>query len=710
MATLGDKINEGMKKRQERELEKSGLNKYQMDFCMSESKYIRLLAPAGSGKTLSLLWRCKVLQEREHKKGNAFLIFTFTRTARDELINRLNERPEFSAIRDKVRITTLNKWGDQYLRLLVPGLKVQGSDRDRFSLMQHEFRQVFLQSSSERIKAFYGQAKRKKQRYVDMVEVFDKMKNCGFRHDVSKGRLFEKFQLQVNWLENNGLGRYFNTEIRKELEKVQIMDSSDESLEKFRPFLKVWQESCECLWGLAKITLDDQKYISLIEFEKRYKAKKDSLPAPNRYQHVLVDEFQDISPLDMSLIKSLVDIYESSLTIVGDDDQAIYEWRGASPRFILNPKNYFDREFQTYILNINYRSPKNIVVFSQQLIAHNQNREEKQIEPYVAHDAEVFVKKFYSHKDCLDSIVDLAREASASGKPNQLGIIGRKKGQLIPMQIILTSEEIPFFARQDLNVLFSNAFRDLKEILEIVSSAHLGPYVVSSFLKLLDYVKMYPLRKAIRDTLYRRLSDEEVSSVEQCLQYIQTSRHGDLQESDKEHFCTAISVALPKGRTVSAVIKSISENFSGLQKHYPKSEDDIFYRDPPFLYLAEYASRYDKDFVEFIRHLGKAINNMAKKIDDDSVDKDIDSPVHLMTAFGAKGREFDTTVILDVNDGVFPTKYAETVEQKEAERRIFYVATTRARKRMILLTVESMLDRPVSPSPYIEEMGLKVPA
>lgn len=160
---------------------------------------------------------------------------------------------------------------------------------------------------------------------------------------------------------------------------------------------------------------------------------------------------------------------------------------------------------------------------------------------------------------------------------------------------------------------------------------------------------------------------------------------------------------------MSTVIESIGEHFEGLKKYYPKSEDDIFYKEPPFLYLAEYASRYGENFDEFIKHLERAINSMSKTVDDDSVDKEMNNPVHLMTAFGAKGREFETTILLDVNDGVFPIKFAETDEEKEAERRIFYVASTRAKKRMLLLTVESILGKQVGPSPYIEEMGLEVP-
>lgn len=697
------KAKNHIEKNIKRKLETAGLNESQIAFCMSESKNIRLLAPAGSGKTSSLLWRCKAILESKPK--DRFLIFTFTRTARDELLVRLRE-PEFSEITDNVRITTLNQWGNRYLRGSLGPLKFLNRT-NFYEIMAYDFSHIF-RGSSEQSKDFYTKSTRKRQRYIDMMEIFEAMKNCGFRHDLSKKELSNKFNSQVNWLENNGLGRYFDKAIKNELEKFGFIDFKKNSINPFNKFLKIWRETCDHLWKSAKITFNDQKYFSLIKFEE-YKKQK-SFPSSNRYQHILVDEFQDISPLDMFLIRTLVDVHESSLTILGDDDQAIFEWRGASPYFILKPEDYFDRAFETYVLNVNYRSTKNIVAYSQKLIKHNEKRVEKHVKSNVTQDAEVLVKRFHSHNECVDYVLSLAEKANENGESNQLGIIGRKKAQLIPMQIVLTSKDIPFFARQDLNVLFSKAFQDLKEILEIVSTENLGstPHVVNSFLKLLDYIELYPLPKKTRDKFYYTLSVRNVSNIEDLLRYIKLL---DLSSKKKETYREAILAVLPNGRGVSDVINSIGENFAGLKKHYPKSEeeDDIFYKEPPFLYLADYASRYKKEFAHFIEHLDKAILNMLHPTDDDSVDEDINNSVHLMTAFGAKGREYETTVLLDVNDGVFPIKQAETDDEKEAERRIFYVAVTRARRKMILITVDTILGRQVVPSPYIKEMGLEIP-
>jgi len=630
MAKLGDKFDEGVKRHQEEKernakkaddqteksirekLEKSNLNESQYKFCLSTSRNIRLLAPAGSGKTLSLLWRCRVINERKKQSRSKFLVVTFTRVARDELRQRLTLDKNFADIRESVRITTLNEWGYQYLRKNEGSLKVISSDYDRFEIMDHDFRPIF-KSSTKKIAGFYKETTKKRGRYVDMMKIFDTMKNCGFCHDTNKNELHSNFEKQRKWLEENGLERYFTEEITKKLIQLKILDETDTSINGFRPFLKVWQETCYRLWENGKITLDDQKYRSLIEFRKRYATNPSSLPVPSRYQHVLVDEFQDISPLDMFFVKTLSGIYGSSLTIVGDDDQAIFEWRGSTPNFILYPENYFDGEFETHILEVNYRSPQNVVDISQKLIKHNKKRVDKKVESSVKENADVKVKKFPTHNECVDYILKFAREANETSKPRQLGIIGRKKGQLIPMQIALISKEIPFFARQDLNVAFSKAFQDLKEILEIVSTPHLGTptNVANSFLKLMNYVNLYPIPKKIRNKIFYHLSNRDVSNIESCLESIQL--FDDFSNTEKDTFRSAISEILPNDRGVSEVMQSIEENLKGLQKHYPKSEDDIFYKDPPFPYLAEYASRYEKNFPGFIKHLGKSIEEMLKK-------------------------------------------------------------------------------------------------
>jgi DNA helicase-2/ATP-dependent DNA helicase PcrA len=161
-------------------------------------------------------------------------------------------------------------------------------------------------------------------------------------------------------------------------------------------------------------------------------------------------------------------------------------------------------------------------------------------------------------------------------------------------------------------------------------------------------------------------------------------------------------------RSVSEAIQALSTDFDGLQKDYGKSLDDIFYVDPPFLYLSAYAERYGEDYEAFYEDVEKAIATLVHTTpeDTDDLDDGFKRKLHMMTALRAKGKEYDVVIILDCNKDIWPSKLALTSAQLEAERRVFYVAFTRAKQKIIMLVNQTMFDEVMMPSPYIKEMGL----
>lgn len=682
------------------------LDIFQREFSTSSAQNVRLLAPAGSGKTLSLLWRCMHLSEVNDDKAQRFLIFTFTRVARDELKERLDMDDDFQELRKRIRIDTLNGWGYNYLRKQVDSsLSLKTRKDELFSIVKHNLRPIWTKNAKIN-RALAGNQKK----YVDLMKVMDALKTSGFRHDTTE--LMGSFARHCDWLEENGLLRYLEANIEKVLQDIGLLNDGAVSIvDKMSPFLKFWKKACKHLWASAIITLDDQKYWTLLKLQEKYSDSK--FPEPNRYHHIMVDEFQDINPLDLCLIQELVSVNRSSLTIVGDDDQAIYEWRGATPRFILAPDEFFGVQFETYTLGTNYRSPSNILQHSQQLIAHNINRVHKDVKSAVDASAEIVHRRFESHDEATGYILDLARSAHESAQPRSLAVLARKKCQLIPLQIILTSEEIPFYAKEDLNVLLSGAFADLKGVLEAIATKRdrrIANDIVSSFVSCCNKVQTYPLPQANSRRIYAYLMSRRPHTFMKCLEEFQLYS-GPLRARTKDG--AILEYALPIARvmetkTVTEAIEEIEEQMAGLQKHYAKGEDDIFYKDPPFLYLAEYAARYGDNFLEFIDHVEGAIASMSCQVDSgrDEVDDDLRLSVHLMTALRAKGKEYDTVVVLDANDGMWPIRYAETQQELEQERRVFYVAVTRCRKRLIMVSTDALLGKPMLITPYIAEMGL----
>jgi superfamily I DNA/RNA helicase len=122
------------------------------------------------------------------------------------------------------------------------------------------------------------------------------------------------------------------------------------------------------------------------------------------------------------LIKTISERSRASLTIVGDDDQAIYEWRGATPEYILDPVRFFGVKFDTSTLATNYRSPKNIVDFAQKLIANNARRVPKQIRASRNEEASIVVKKTSDIAEAPDLVYNEVKEVvGAGGSPSKVG-------------------------------------------------------------------------------------------------------------------------------------------------------------------------------------------------------------------------------------------------------------------------------------------------
>ncbi len=676
------------------------LNIAQQNFCYSESKNIRLLAPAGSGKTISLLWRCNWLFNKNKK--DKFLIFTFTRVARDELRIRLKETPEFNELSKNVKIETLNQWGYTYIRDKKSRLKLNSKKIEKYTLINNDLRPLW---ENKPFLAKLDNFRNRFNRYVEIVDMFDVLKTLGFKH--TEKDLINSIDKHLVWLKDNLLYDFFYEKIYTPLDNWEILNYSKNNLsEKILPFFKFWGKSVKTLWAQARITLEDQKYRALLLLEENYNDNK-IFPAPQRYTHILIDEFQDINPLDLYLIKKLSILNKSSLTVVGDDDQAIYEWRGSSPNFILKPDNFFDKKFEEYILNINYRSPSNIVLHAQNVIRNNKRRVDKNVQSLNQNDALIITENYSSHIDCLPFIISLAKEAHQNR--TTLGVMSRKKGQLIPLQIKLTSEKIKYYAKEDLNILLSSAFSDLKKMLSSIATKNNrkeAGQITTEIIRCCNKADTYPLYSKEAKKLYAYLITNKPRTFVQGINILES--YPSKIKGHEISFFTKALWNIVDCSSVSDTIFEIGNNFKGLQKHYARTDDDIFYKEPPFLYLMEYAQNYDNNFWDFIDDIEDTIAQYESNHFNDvaEIDIDIKCPVHLMTVLRAKGKEFDKVVILDVNEGIYPIKFATTPERLEQERRLFYVGITRAKKELYLLTVDKILNTIVDTSRYINEMKL----
>lgn len=690
------------------------LDASQQEFCRSTSRNIRLLAPAGCGKTISLLYRCRDLAARS--KGNPrFRIVTFTNVAAEELKERIRRDESLETVRNFISVSTLNAYGWRTIqneagRNKMPAPRLIKTSYDKQSTISHHLQPIWKTNKFVKRAVERGFIARR-----ELLEVIDALKSLGFDHTRDLNR--DSVYCKLDYLESRGLGwrvtQQFQTLTRiGVLEKPKTRNGSQIFSRRafYDRFFTFWRRATEHLQQHSFYTFEDQKYWAYLTLgQVSADGKRKRLPRGiTRYDHILVDEFQDINPLDLALVNAIRTHHRANLVIVGDDDQAIFEWRGASPDFILNPEVYFgDSTFVTKKLRTNYRSPKQIVELSQNLIKNNRNRVRKTVLPVpTADDARIEVRQLDSIGDRLNLVTDLVRGTD----PGKVAVIGRLRRQLIPFQIHYASNGAPFKTASDLDVYSGDAFNKLVSLLEIWDRARdrrRMPQTVGDAISICNVIKQAPLRKNTdQRNLRSYLMDQRPRTTVECVTSLETYDGPDL--SGKSHAQLHASAnRFIKAESVHDAIMSMSTGFDGLRWDPEHAEDDIWYTNPPFEMLAELAmsENFDAfDLIERIENVKDSLEAFRRIEDESESDADasmLERPLHLMTAHRSKGKEFDTVVMLDVDEDHWPGQY-QNERELEAARRLFYVAFTRAQKKVIMLHEK---DEPLSR--FVEELGDK---
>ena len=663
------------------------LNRNQRKFCKcAASKNIRLLAPAGSGKTYSLLWRCKFIAEDYAKKGKVppyFLLVTFTRAASAELEDRLKNTPEFKNIRATVR--TLNSWGNDQIRVANKSLITDKYERRKIVL--NDLNSVVIKYPAL---ASMTKSSRTKYRNADtIIDLIDLLKSLGFEHTMTKA----DYKAHCRELKELGLLSILNESYGKLLSAQGVDTLDKKKTEKaITDFFNFWKKAVVKLNENLRYTLEDQKYWALQILKNNIDQKKFPKGIV-KYTHLLIDEFQDINPLDMSLINA-IRVYHGngkpiSVTVVGDDDQAIFGWRGTSPKYILYPEKYMNCSFETIVLNENYRSPKKIVELSRNLIEHNKEREPKELKSKAPGKPVVKVIERQRYMSVVDATVRKIHELIDENGCNNVAVIGRKQAAIFPYQIVLSSEGTNYSVDADIDIFSGEAMKSLHEIIKIVYRAkdYDNDSVCKELLQMCNKIFRYELKKAEENEILRYIEERNPGDFMEALEILKTYPYeikGYKPEKLYEILYDTVS-----SETVYQFMQRIVEDFEGLSKDYNKAEEDKHYKEPQFFRLTEVSRKYGSDFRKFWRDIDKAQRNVSAD----------NSKITLITATRSKGHEYDGVIVLDCYDDEWPNSLAEDIEE---ERRLMYVAMTRAKKYLYFITSK---DR--EQSRFISEMKIK---
>lgn len=591
---------------------------------------LMVLAGPGSGKTFVITHRIKYLIEGSGINPAHILVVTFSRAAAKEMKDRFE--------------------------------KLQGKSHVTFGT----FHSVFFSI----LKTAYGfsaeQIASDELRYTLIKELIKKNEIVNEDINTLSGNLLNEIALIKQ--DNINIKNYYSNSIASDT---------------FKKLYKEYEAELE-----IRNKLDFEDMLSLTY--ELLSERKDILTAvQNRYQYILVDEFQDINFLQYNIIKLMAG-KKQNITVVGDDDQSIYRFRGARPEIMLG----FERDFRNVskvFLDINFRSTIQIVDASTKLISFNSKRFPKTFKSNNGSGAPVSVIEFKNPFAEVNSIIkDIKEYIKAEQDINNIAVLYRTN--LSPRLLIerMMKNNIPFTIRDSIPNLFEHWVS--KDIISYIKLAiNLGNK--NDLLR----ISNKPNRYISRDSL-----SSSKANIETLFDYYDDKSYMIKRIIElREHLRTIKNLkpatALRYIRNVVGYDEYIEEycDMNGIES------DDCY---TVLGDLENSASEFNtfSDWFVHMEEYKEELIEAGKKSNEDDIG------VRLMTFHSSKGLEFDIVYIIDVNEGSVPYKKAKGADEIEEERRMFYVAMTRARHKLFICYCKENFGKSIGKSDFIVELSSKV--
>ena len=450
-------------------------------------------------------------------------------------------------------------------------------------------------------------------------------------------------------------------------------------------FKKLYDGYDEMLKTTGKIDFDDM----LVMCHELFTERKDILAAwQKKFKYILVDEFQDINLLQYQVVRMLA-LPENNLFIVGDDDQSIYRFRGAKPEIMLG----FEKDFpgtKRVLLGTNYRSTKEIVETSLRLIEHNKVRFEKKLEPFRGSGRPVDFRVFDNPGHEMDTVAQSIRAYHDAGYQwSEIAVLFRTGANSGLMAERLMGYNIPFKLRDVIPNLYSHWIaKDLFAYMEIAA----GSRKRSDFYRIMNRPNRYFSRDAF---------DTPIVSFDRLKSFYQDRDWMEERICDLEADLRAMAPLKPVA-AVNYIRKAIGYD------DYLRSYAEFRRMKPEELFetadkLAESAAEF-ATFAEWKEHAARYEEELKKQNQEER--EETKDRVTLSTMHSAKGLEYPVVFVVDANEGIVPHHKAGLPEDIEEERRLFYVALTRAKDRLHVAAVKERYHRKTAVSRFVEEAGL----
>ncbi len=448
-------------------------------------------------------------------------------------------------------------------------------------------------------------------------------------------------------------------------------------------FRRIYQEYQAWMKENRKLDFDD----IMVWCRRLFDQRPDVLRLwQKKFQYILIDEFQDISPLQYHIVKQLA-LPENNLFIVGDDDQSIYRFRGANPGIMLNfPKDYPNAKRAA--LEMNYRSTPEILTCAGRLIAGNQRRFAKKIQASHQGGAPVELQIFDHVREETLELAKSIRKKAEEGLPyEKMAVLARTNMGCRAAAEQLMAWQIPFYAGDIIPCIYDHWIA--KNILAYLRIGA-GSRKRADFLQIYNRPNRYFTREAF---------DEAQISFEHLYQYYEEKEWMCQRVEQLEQDLQVLGQLAPYG-AIQYVRRGIG--YESYVREYAQSRN--LPPDELLQVLDELAdgARGFSNLEAWEKHITQYREELQKQNQRDR--KKAKEGVMISTLHASKGMEYAQVYILDVNEGVIPYHKAILEADLEEERRMLYVGMTRAEKELHLYAVRERYEKKMELSRFLAEI------
>ena len=604
------------------------LNTQQLKAVKTVKHPVLVFAGAGSGKTRVLTYKIWHLIKDKIYHPNQILALTFTNKAAAEM----KERIKGSINCDGVNVGTFHSIGARILR-------------KHISYLNDKYNSDFT---------IYDVSDQKSL----LKEVVDQLNIAEFK------------ELNINFLRSQ-LDKFKNASMT-----VKEVESKANSFEDEK-IAEVYKRYSELLLSNNAVDFNDLIGMPI----KLFKENKSLLKQYQKsWQYILVDEFQDTNSPQFDLI-SLLGGKHQNITVVGDDDQSIYGWRGANIDNILtNFKDTFPKAIEVK-LEKNYRSTQRILDGAWSVVSNNTNRAEKKLVATKGLGEKISLISTGSDEDEANAICDSIKTEIKINKGafKDFAVLYRTNAQSRMLEQTMMREGLPY------NIVGGTKFYDRKEVKDVLAYLTLvcNPNDNIALKRIINFPVRGIGEKSIK--IFNDLALEKGISLFDSLKSCRDIKLRGKQQDSIENFYLSINKFHDLLDTLDCkeLLRTLLEEFNieNYYKNNPAEQDRYNNIQELKLSIDRFAEKSNGSLKEFLQEI-----SLYTDLDDWDDKK---NSVTLMTIHGSKGLEFSTVFVTGLEQGLFPLiRMDDDIDQLEEERRLFYVAVTRAMERVYLLNAK----------------------